>query len=244
VGTHLHSTWPTIVELVGRTGEYDYVEFVSEYAPFDLYALDNFCRAAELHDLGAMIKVDQEPRSYLAQRAVGAGFQSVLFADCRSADDVRECVRTVRPDTPEDKGTYGVAPRRFAPGGEWRSPAYAQGLRDIVVVIMVEKTGTVENLEEVLSVEGVDMIQWGPGDYSLSAGLPGDSPEVKEVERQVLAKCLEKGVPPRAEIRTADQAQYYLDLGVQHFCIGTDVSILADWWQDEGESLREALGGT
>ncbi len=65
IGTHLHSSWPSIVEVVGHTGMFDYVEFVSEYAPFDLYALDNFCRAVELFDMSAMIKVDQEPRRFL-----------------------------------------------------------------------------------------------------------------------------------------------------------------------------------
>ena len=72
--------------------QYDYVEFSGEYAPYDLHGLDDFCRAAELHGLGAMIKLDQEPRTWLAQRAVGAGFQSVLFADVRTADDARACV--------------------------------------------------------------------------------------------------------------------------------------------------------
>ena len=33
LGTHLHSSWPSVVEVVGHTGMFDYVEFVSEYAP-------------------------------------------------------------------------------------------------------------------------------------------------------------------------------------------------------------------
>ena len=71
-------------------------------SPFDLHDLDNLARTAELHDLSTMIKVDQENRGYIAQRAIGSGFTSILFADCRSADEVRDCVRIVRPDTPED----------------------------------------------------------------------------------------------------------------------------------------------
>ena len=35
LGTHLLSTWPTLVELIGQAGNYDYVEFTAEYAPFD-----------------------------------------------------------------------------------------------------------------------------------------------------------------------------------------------------------------
>jgi hypothetical protein len=34
-------------EVIGHTGMSDYVEFVAEYGPFDLYALDDLCRAAE-----------------------------------------------------------------------------------------------------------------------------------------------------------------------------------------------------
>jgi len=39
------------------------------------------------------------------------------------------------------------------------------------------------------------------------------------------------GVPPRAEINTPDQAKYFLDIAVRHFCIGTDINILHQWWR-------------
>jgi 4-hydroxy-2-oxoheptanedioate aldolase len=245
VGTHIHTTWPSIVEAIGHTGAYDYVEFVGEYGPFDLYALDDLSRAAELHDMSMMIKVDQEPRGFIAQRAIGSGFQSVLFADCQSVEDVRECVKIARPDTPEDGGSYGVATRRFSYMGYGGTPAYVEALRDIVVLIMVEKKGTVDNLEEVLSVEGVDMIQWGGSDYSMSIGKSGQSgsKEIKDTERRVFETAIKMGVPPRAEIGTADQAKYYLDLGVRDFCIGTDISILYSWWRQHGDELRKAIDG-
>lgn len=243
VATHIHTTWPSVIEAIGHTGLYDYVEFVGEYGPYDLHDLDNMCRAAELYGMGSMIKVDQEPRGFLASRAIGSGFQSVLFSDCRSAEEARECVRIVRPETPEDDGTYGVATRRFTYMGYGGSTEYVQALRDIVVVLMIEKRGAVENLEEILEIEGVDMIQWGGSDYSMSVGKAGQrsSPEIKAIEKQVTETALKMGVPPRAEINTADQAKYYLDLGVRHFCIGTDVNILFNWWKEHGDDLRKAV---
>ena len=48
VGTHILSCWPTLVELIGHSRQYDYVEFTAEYAPFDLHDLDNLGRALEL----------------------------------------------------------------------------------------------------------------------------------------------------------------------------------------------------
>ena len=58
--TRLYSIWPTVVETVGQSGMFDYVEFAAEYVPWNLHGLDDFCRALELHNLGGMIKVDHE----------------------------------------------------------------------------------------------------------------------------------------------------------------------------------------
>lgn len=244
IGTHVHSTWPSVVEMVGHTRRFDYVEFSGEYAPYDLHGLDNFCRAAELVGLGAMIKLDQEPRTWLAQRAIGAGFQAVLFADIRTADDARECVRAVRPDTPHGQGTYGAADRRNAYWGQAASADYVRALKEIVVVLMIEKRAAVENLDEILAVPGIDMIQWGPADYSMSIGRPGGwyDEDIRAVERDVLARCLAAGIPARAEITEPADARYYMDLGVRDFCIGTDLNILYAWLEARGGELAEIIG--
>ncbi len=103
LGTHVISPWPAIYEVVGRSGAFDYVEFVAEDAPFDLHDLDGIGRAVELFPyMGAMIKVDAALRDFTAARAVNAGFDSVLFADIRTADDARAAVRCARPETPAD----------------------------------------------------------------------------------------------------------------------------------------------
>lgn len=243
LSTRVQNHWPSIVEVLGHTGLFDYVEFLAEYAPFTLHDLDHFCRAAELHDLGTMIKVDAEPRQFLAQRAIGSGFQSVLFADIRSPEDARQCIRIARPDTPEDGGLFGVATRRFSYMGYGGDPAYVQALRDVVVVLMIEKQSAVDSLEEILAVPGIDMIQWGGADYSMSAGKPGQrrSPEIKAVERRVVETCLRAGVPPRIEVSTPEEAAEYLAIGVRHFSLGSDLNILFNWWKSNGEKLRGML---
>ena len=243
VGTHVHSTWPSVVEMAGHTGMFDYVEFVGEYAPYDLYDLDNLCRAADLFGMSAMVKVEQESRGFLAQRAIGSGFHSVLFADSRNVEDALECVQTVRPETPEGGGRFGAVTRRMAYPSYGGSKEYVQMLKDIVVILMIEKKSAVDQLEEILSIDGIDMIQWGGTDYSLSIGRPGGSKdsEVKDVERNVIETCVKRGVPPRAEIGSVEEARYYLDLGVRHFCIGTDINILYGWFKQNGDGLRKLL---
>ncbi len=245
VGTHLQISWPSVVELVGHAGMFDYVEFVAEYAPYDLYALENMGRAIDLFDhMTGMIKVEQQPRTYLAVRAIGSGIQNVLFADPRTVEDVRECVRSVRAESPQTGGLHGVGMRRdvgFVM--EVGSPAFVQALEDAVVAIMIEKASAVENLEALLSVKGVDMVQFGPADYAMSVGLAGQfgHPKVKEAERRVIETALKMGVTPRAEISRPEQAKYYTDMGVRHFCVGTDMSILFNWFKENGQGMREVL---
>jgi 2-keto-3-deoxy-L-rhamnonate aldolase RhmA len=246
LGTHLLSSWPSITELVGLSEMFDYVEFVAEYAPYDLYALENLGRAVDLFDhMSAMMKIEQEPRTYLTVRAIGSGIQNVLFADPRTAEDVEECVRAVRAETPQSGGIHGVGMRRDVGFVlEAGSPKFVEALDDAVVALMIEKESAVENLESLLSVKGVDMVQFGPADYSNSIGLPGQwsHPRVKEAERHVIDTSLRMGIAPRAEIAHPDDAKPYLDVGVKHFCMGTDVSILFDWFKHNGQVMRETLG--
>ena len=246
LGTHLHSSWPSIVELVGHSGMFDYVEFVGEYAPYDLYALENLGRAVDLFDhMSAMMKIEQQPRTYLTVRAIGSGIQNLLFADPRTVEEVEECVRSVRAESPQTGGLHGVGMRRdvgfVLEGG---SPAFVQALEEAVVALMIEKDSAVRNLEALLSVKGVDMVQFGPADYSMSIGLAGQTghPKVREAERYVIETALQMGIAPRAEIGHPDQAQKYLDMGIKHFCMGTDMGILFNWFKGQGENMREVLG--
>lgn len=225
---------------------FDYVEFVAEYAPYDLYALENLGRAIDLFDhMSAMMKIEQEPRTYLTVRAIGSGLQNVLFADPRTVADVEECVRAVRAESPHAKGRHGVGMRRdvgfVLEGG---SPAFVKALDDAVIALMIEKAQAIENLEALLSVPGVDMVQFGPADYSMSIGLAGqwDHPRVREAERFMIETAQKKGIAPRAEISHPDEAKRYRDMGVKHFCIGTDVSILFQWFVQNGKAMRDLLG--
>jgi 4-hydroxy-2-oxoheptanedioate aldolase len=246
LGTHLHSSWPSIVELVGHTGMFDYVEFVGEYAPYDLYALENLGRAVDLFDhMSAMMKIEQEPRTYLTIRAIGSGIQNVLFADPRTVEDVEACVKAVRAESPKTGGLHGVGMRRdVAFVLEGGSQEFVTALDEAVVALMIEKESAVENLEAILSVKGVDMVQFGPADYSMSLGLTGQwtHPRVVEAERHVIETALKMGVAPRAEIMDSTGAQKYLDMGVKHFCVGTDVSILFNWFKEHGGEMNQILG--
>jgi 4-hydroxy-2-oxoheptanedioate aldolase len=245
VGTHVMTVSPDVVEIIGKTGLIDYIEFVAEYAPYSLTELDNFGRALEIGGMSGMIKVDRENRGWVAQRALGSGFQNVLFSDVHDAAEAEECVAIVRAESPQTKGHFGSADRRFASYGlESGSPEYVQALEESVVALMIEKDEAVKNLDAILSVPGVDMIVFGGNDYSMSLGRPrAVSPEeIAEVRTHIFKSALAKGIQPRSEISEPEQAKDQLEMGVKHYAIGTDLFMIYQWVNERAGGLREILG--
>ncbi|MGB6371436.1 MAG: aldolase/citrate lyase family protein [Atribacterota bacterium] len=187
-------------------------------------------------------------RAFIAQRALGSGIQNILFTDIRTVEDAKECVRIVRAETPITKGINGAANRRnvgyFLEAG---SLEYVKAMDNAVVALMIEKKEAVDNLEEILSIEGIDMIQFGPGDYSLSLGYPGqrNHPKVKEAELKTIKTAFKKGIRPRVEIGSIDykleDLHKYIELGVKDFSLPSEGKIIYDWLKKHGENIRKSL---
>ena len=245
LGVHVHSPWPSVIEMVGHSGQFDYVEYVAEYAPHDLHTLDNLGRAIDLFDdLSGMIKIEQGPSGWIANRAMGAGFQNLLFSDIRTVEDAKDAVRSVRADTPIGGGHHGVNMRRYVRfGADAGTPEFMQALDDAVVAFRIEKKAAVEDLESILAVDGVDMVQFGPADYAMSIGKPRlyHDPEVMEAETHIIETALAMGKHPRVELAGPSGFERYLEMGVKHFCVGTDVSILMEWFRTNGAAMRTVL---
>ena len=240
LGTHVIIPWSRIVELIGHTNTFDYIEYIEEYSNFNIEQFEDFGRAIELFpNMSMMIKVEEQTRGFIAQRALDAGIQNILFSDCRDAKDVRECVRLVRPETPEAGGIHGAAGRRINIGSN--TVEWVNAMNNAVLAFMIEKKSAMDNLEEILSVKGVDMVQFGPNDYSVSLGKPGQGslPEVKNAQLEMIKMALQKGVAPRVEVGGPEQAKPFIEMGVRHFCVGYDFGSITEMCRHQGPAMRK-----
>ncbi|MFC1860384.1 HpcH/HpaI aldolase/citrate lyase family protein [Chloroflexota bacterium] len=242
LSTRMVTTSPQIAEIIGYSGVFDFIELLGEYASWTVPDLENFARAVDLFpNMSSMMKVEKEPRMHITQRALGVGIQNVLFADCDSAEEVKECISYVRPATPEDGGLHGSSLRRNigyvveTSGLEW-----AQDMRDVVIDVMIESEKSLNNLDEILAVKGVDMVHFGPNDYSISIGKVGQakSPEIREKNLYVITTALEKGVRPRVVVNNYEEAIEFWGMGVRDFCVGNDLGTLYRWCLSNGEKMR------
>lgn len=244
VATRVSSRWPIITEIAASSRKYDYLEYLVEYAPFTVEDYENVARACELHNVGSIVKIDFQNAAWTAQKALASGIQGVLFTDCKTANEVAECVRLTMPDTPEDGGRFGFPNNRWIGYNPHRPQKnQAQAVRDCVRLFMIEKAEAVDNIEAICKTKGVDMIQFGPSDYSMS--LNRNFSDIKEqaleAERECIRVALRNNVQPRCEIYSAEEAEYYRNLGVKHFCLGDQLKILSNYWNNEGSKLRDII---
>jgi 2-keto-3-deoxy-L-rhamnonate aldolase RhmA len=246
LGTHVLIPWPGMAEVVGLTGAFDYIEYVGEYSTFTTEQLENFGRAIDLFpSMSSMMKVEEQTRGFIAQRAIGHGIQNVLFTDIRSAADVRECVKLILPETPEDKGHHGASMRRNVGYVQYSgTPEWVKAMEDTVIAFMIEKPSAMEQLDEIMATPHVDMLQFGPNDYSVADGRPGQSGSAKtqQVQRDMIERAMKKGIPARVEINGFEQAKPFIEMGVKHFCVGWDMRVVYDWCKAQGPGMRKLLG--
>ena len=242
VSTRIWSPWATMMEAAAATGQFDYLEFVAEYSPYDLQQMENMARACELHDTGCMIKVDFQNRFYVAQKAMAAGFQAIMFTDHKTPEEVEESIYVTMPDCPEYKGRFGFPNNRWISfSGYVPQLDYAKMCADTVRVFMVEKADTMKNIEAICKVPGVDMLQFGPSDFSLNNGWNRSDhlSDCAKAEEEMIQCALENGVQPRCEIYTLEDAERYKELGVKHFSIGDELKILKDYWNTTGKAVKD-----
>ena len=113
-----------------------------------------------------------------------------------------------------------------------------------VVGFMIEKQSAFDELDAILSLDGLDFVVFGPGDYAMSVGLPGqfDHERIRAAEAQLIEAAQTKGIAFRAELGSPEDAERYLDLGVRHFMIGVDTVILHEWLSANAGAMLDKLG--
>jgi 4-hydroxy-2-oxoheptanedioate aldolase len=132
---------------------------------------------------------------------------------------------------------------RYAPVG-WRSwgpvraalshehYTAAQANQDIQVGVMIETIEAFRNLDEIVSVPGVDMVFVGPNDLALSLGVEPRhgvaSDRHGEVIAEIAAKCLAHGVIPAIQGGDVPGSRQFIDMGYQAVFVATDLALVQD----------------
>jgi 4-hydroxy-2-oxoheptanedioate aldolase len=168
VGTFCAIPHPVAVEVTAASGV-DFLCIDWEHSQIGRERIEDLIRAADVHRVPAMVRVPGHQQEWIAA-ALDAGAAGVLVPRVSTAAQAEAAVLATRyPPV----GERGVGPGRAAAYG-YRIPDYlAKANAELVLAVQVETAEGLANIEEIVAVDGIDVIFIGPGDLSVSIDAMG-----------------------------------------------------------------------
>lgn len=167
LGLFAHMPSVSTVDIIAYAG-YDIVLLDVEHVPYDLMMMENMVRAAEAADRPTLVRL-AGPEPTMIARVLDTGADGVLLPRCSSREEAEQLVRMCRIPPLGDRGACPAsrsARYRMSPMDE-----YVDRANDTVVAVMIETREGLENVEEIVSVPGIDAVVVGPDDLACALGF-------------------------------------------------------------------------
>jgi 4-hydroxy-2-oxoheptanedioate aldolase len=187
---------PQVVEMIGRLG-FDWVLLDCEHGSLSPENVELMAMAAELAGVTPIARPwTNSPEAIL--RLMDRGVMGVQVPHVNTAADASRAVESVKFHPLGTRGlAAGTRPAHY--GFNVSAADYVEEAnRETLVCIQLEEAEALGNLDEILRVEGVDVLFIGPSDLSQSLGYPGrsDAPEVREAMDRAFAAIVAAGKVP------------------------------------------------
>ena len=211
---------PAVTEMLSGSTDGFWIDL--EHNPTNLETMLGLLIGARAGGTPAFVRVPANDVGWI-KRVLDSGAEGIICPQADDADGVRRFVSACRYPP---KGKRGFGPRRPTNYGRNGGPDYlADANKNLIVIAQIETVGCLEQLDEIVQIEGLDGLVVGPNDLSGSMGIMGqvDHPDVIEAIGRIAtvgkAAGLSIGIGMGAQ---PDFAQQAFELGVDWVQCGND----------------------
>ena len=240
-GTHCSTTDVDFYEMCGLLG-YDYIWIDNEHAGMTQPMIKNAIVATNAGGSCAFVRVPDHETAHV-KPVLECGPDGVIFPMVNSAEDAKKCVDSCLYPP---RGKRGFGPLRGLDYGMKDFDEYVRTVDDSFLRIMqCEHVDAVRNLDEILEVDGVDVIICGPMDLSASVGKMGKyfDPEVMELMETIIRKCKAHNKPFGLSIGTdLELVKFWLNRGASFLSMGTPQDYFREMSKTVVKQVRELEG--
>jgi 4-hydroxy-2-oxoheptanedioate aldolase len=221
---------PFLIELIGEAG-WDCITIDQQHGIGGNEALLQCLTATRAASLPAIVRVAENDPG-LVGRALDAGAQGIMCPLIETIEDAEAFVQAVKYP-PRGNRSWGPYRARLDHDGDYFTTA-----NDWTIACpQIETRGALDGLEEILALDGVDMVCFGPNDLSvaLTGRLDIHAKEVQEAMTLVLSKCREMSVMALIFANDAPFAKPLIEAGWDVVAVGTD----AGWFAKAAADTRQ-----
>jgi staphyloferrin B biosynthesis citrate synthase len=235
-GTFIKTPTPHAIEILGSLG-FDFVVIDEEHAPFDPQATDVALLAARASGTAGIVRVPSaDPAGIL--RVLDCGAAGVLVPHVASAAKAREIAAACRYKG--GKRGYSGSSRAGGYGGVKMWDHIERSDETTTVIAMIEDPEALDDIDSILTVEGIDGAFIGRGDLTVALGATAnDAPPVKAAVETVIAAAKRTQKPVCVMVGSAAEAKGFKALGASAFIVSSDQGLLR---KIAGQTLTEMAG--
>lgn len=228
---------PMFVE-AASLGGFDYVILDTEHGPVSIENQQNNIRAAEARGAVPIIRLKDSGENTIG-KALDIGAYGIQVPQINSAADAEKIVKFAKF---YPYGMRGVC--RFVRAADYSAMdryEYFENSKNILIILQLEGVKAIENLDEILEVEGVDILFIGPYDLSQSLGIPGqvNNPLVVEEMKKIVERASKKNKVIGTFVDTLEDLVMWRDLGVKYLSYSVDIGIFLDGCRELTEKFKK-----
>jgi 2-dehydro-3-deoxyglucarate aldolase/4-hydroxy-2-oxoheptanedioate aldolase len=217
---------PKLIEIVGRTGEYHGIWIDQEHAYVTHAEMELLLLACRATGMDAFARVP--PTDYATlMRPLETGCSGVMIAQVRSVAQVEQSIQWIKYPPRGVRGLFlGNAECNF--GTDSAAEQVRRANQDRWLAVQIETTEALAWLDQILALDGVEMLFVGPADLSCALGVPGELLHERCLAalRQVSQACERANKPWGTLSRTREHADRCRDLGCRLFSIAGDLDLV------------------
>jgi len=242
IGTFFELGDPTAVECLGLSGM-DFLVIDTEHGPFDVESTMNLVRAAELRSVEPLVRIKDHTRASVL-KMLDIGAKGLIIPNIETVEQVKEIV---------DYGKYyPVGHRGFAPtrcGGygfvehavEDINEYFKMSNNETMIIPQCETKKCLENIEQIVSIDGVDGIFIGPYDLSIALGIPAQfsNPTFVQSIDRILKACKDAGKFAFIFCGSVDTARKYIKDGFNGIAYSLDTNIFINALKNHIKQIKE-----
>lgn len=238
LGVCLHLTDPSVYELTSLMG-FDAIWMDLEHHFYSLETAANLMRASRVGDIDIVCRPGKGEFMRMS-RMLEAGATGIMYPRCDSAEEAREVVKWAKYAPIGKRGFDGSnpdVPYLLTPMAQYVKESNEQTF----VLIQLEEASAVAQAEAIAAVPGVDMLMFGPADFSVLSGIPGQfgHASIADAQERVAAAARNQGKYWAATCGTPEQAKRYIDMGASLVFQGCDIVFVKNGLEQVHRAMRE-----
>lgn len=213
---------PKVIENLALPGKLDFVWLEAEHSEFGAKEVQLLAAFAENEGLTPVVRVPDNDFN-LIKKYIGTGIQGIVVPSIKTAEDAENAVNAIKYP-PIGKRAAGAerSNRYLGRFAEYKERAN----HEMLAIIMIETKESVENIEEILKVPGIDLIHMGPYDLSLSLSVDMKSEKLAMAIKRVELAAKRYGIPLGCYAPNMEVAKEKVVNGYRFFTIPGDMELL------------------